>query len=74
MRERGLEEWEGRGGKEDPSFWSWAHLLIQAELREGQKQHQTQRGPTNGRQGGDSRWEPQVVLGHCPQPSRLPTS
>lgn len=45
-----------------------AHLLVQAELREGQKQHQTQPGPTNQRQHGDVGPEPAVVLRHHPSP------
>lgn len=59
---------------EGPQLWSLAHLLIQAELREGQKQHQTKPGPTNQRQSEDV--GPEVVLRAALPltPSRLPTS
>ena len=53
----------GRG--QGPSLWCLAYLLIQAELREGQKQHQAQLGPAN---------RPEEVSQHPPPPSRLPAS
>lgn len=45
-----------------------AHLLVQAEPREGQKQHQTQPGPTNQRRHGDVGREPEVASRHHPSP------
>lgn len=64
----GLERWVGGQGRcKEHSLWSLAHLLIQAELREGQQQHQTKRGPTSQRQSGD-RMEAGAGLATLPSP------
>lgn len=70
---RDLERWVGGQGRDKHhSLWSLAHLLIQAELREGQKQHQTKRGPANQGRSGDIGWKPQLVLRHSPSPQQAP--
>lgn len=53
---------------EGPQLWALAHLLIQAEPWEGQKQHQTKPGPTNQRRSGDV--GPEVAL-HASLPLTL---
>lgn len=61
----------------DHSLRSPANLLIQAEPREGQKQHQTQPGPANEGQSGDVSQQPGARAGVTTlplTPSRLPTS